>query len=165
MIVTLSTLGPFGKLKAPGTWGSVVGLVWWVLIVQKLAVPRGWIHEICFNGLVILTAVFICGAAVELLKKKDPSEVVLDEMAAMPLVFLANPFINSSSLMGWFFLLAGFGLFRFFDIVKPLGIRWFENLPGGWGVVLDDVVAAIYANLTLHLIILGLSYFKIIAIS
>ena len=85
-------------------------------------------------------------------------------MAAMPLVFLANPFINSGGLLGWIFLLAGFGLFRFFDIVKPLGIRWFENLPGGWGVVLDDVVAAIYANLTLQLIIFCLFYFKIITI-
>ena len=164
MIVSIATLGPLGKLKAPGTWGSAVGLVWWIFIVQKLAVPRGWIHEICFTGLVILAAVFICGAAVELLEKKDPSEVVLDEMAAMPLVFLANPFINNGGLLGWIFLLAGFGLFRFFDIVKPLGIRWFENLPGGWGVVLDDVVAAIYANLTLHFTIFCLFYFKIIAI-
>lgn len=164
MIVSIATLGPFGKLKAPGTWGSAVGLVWWIFIVQKLAVPRGRIHEICFDGLVILTAVFICGAAVELLKKKDPSEVILDEMAALPLVFLANPTANTSGLMGWVILLIGFGLFRFFDIVKPLGIRWVENLPGGWGVVLDDVLAAIYANLTLQLIIFCLFYFKIIAI-
>jgi len=163
MIVSIATLGPFGKLKAPGTWGSGVGLVWWIFIVQKLAVPRGWIHEICFNGLVVLAAVFICGAAVELLKKKDPSEVIIDEMVAMPLVFLANPFASSSGLRGWVVLVTGFALFRFFDILKPLGIRWVENLPGGWGVVLDDVLAAIYANLTLQLIIFCLFYFKIIA--
>jgi len=154
MIVSIATLGPLGKFKAPGTWGSAVGLIWWVLIVQTLAVPRGWIHEICFNGLVVLAAVFICGAAAALLKKKDPSEVILDEMAAMPLVFLANTSLaNSGSLMGWAFLLLGFGLFRFFDILKPLGIRWVENLPSGWGIVMDDVLAAIYANITLHLII------------
>ncbi len=93
MIVSLATLGPLGKLKAPGTWGSAVGLFWWALVVQNLATPRGWIHEVCFNGLVILAAIFICGVAAELLKKKDPSEVILDEMVAMPLVFfIQQPF-------------------------------------------------------------------------
>jgi phosphatidylglycerophosphatase A len=53
-------------------------------------------------------------------------------------------------------VLLGFGLFRFFDIVKPLGIRWIEKIPGGVGVVADDVVAALYANLTLQLIGLAL---------
>lgn len=162
MIVSIATLGPLGKLKAPGTWGSVVGVLWWIFIVQKVVQPRGLIHEFLFDGLVVLATVFICGAAAALLKKKDPSEVILDEMATMPLVFFANPFVTTSGLMGWAFLLLGFGLFRFYDILKPLGIRWFENLPGGWGVVLDDVVAAFYANLTLQLIVFGLLHFKII---
>jgi phosphatidylglycerophosphatase A len=156
MIVSLATLGPLGKLKAPGTWGSAVGLAWWALVVQNLATPRGWIHEICFNGLVILAAIFICGAAAELLKKKDPSEVVLDEMVAMPLVFFLNPHLHLGTKLGFVMVLLGFGLFRFFDIVKPLGIRWIEKAPGGVGVVADDVVAALYANLTLQLIGLAL---------
>jgi hypothetical protein len=74
MIISIATLGPLGKLKAPGTWSSAVGLIWWILIVQKIVMPNGWIHEICFDTLLILSAVFICGAAAELLKK-DPSEV------------------------------------------------------------------------------------------
>jgi phosphatidylglycerophosphatase A len=152
MIVSLATLGPLGKLKAPGTWGSAVGLVWWALVVQKLATPRGWIHEIFFNGLVILAAIFICGVAATLLKKKDPSEVILDEMVAMPLVFLFNPHLHLGSQSGFVTVLLGFGLFRFFDIVKPLGIRWIEKVPGGVGIVLDDVVAAVYANLCLQVI-------------
>jgi phosphatidylglycerophosphatase A len=152
MIVSLATLGPLGKLKAPGTWGSAVGLAWWALVVQNLATPRGWIHEICFNGLVILAAIFICGAAAELLKKKDPSEVVLDEMVAMPLVFFLNPHLHLGTKFGFVMVLLGFGLFRFFDIVKPLGIRWIEKIPGGVGVVADDVVAALYANLCLQVI-------------
>jgi phosphatidylglycerophosphatase A len=49
-------------------------------------------------------------------------------------------------------VLLGFGLFRFFDIVKPLGIRWIEKAPGGIGIVMDDVVAALYANLCLQVI-------------
>jgi phosphatidylglycerophosphatase A len=152
MIVSLATLGPLGKLKAPGTWGSAVGLFWWALVVQNLATPRGWIHEVCFNGLVVLTAIFICGVAAELLKKKDPSEVILDEMVAMPLVFLLNPHLHLGTKVGFFMVLVGFGLFRFFDIVKPLGIRWIEKAPGGFGIVMDDVVAALYANLCLQVI-------------
>jgi phosphatidylglycerophosphatase A len=152
MIVSLATLGPLGKLKAPGTWGSAVGLFWWALVVQNLATPRGWIHEICFNGLVILAAIFICGVAAELLKKKDPSEVVLDEMVAMPLVFFLNPHLHLGTKLGFITVLLGFGLFRFFDIVKPLGIRWIEKAPGGIGIVMDDVVAALYANLCLQVI-------------
>jgi phosphatidylglycerophosphatase A len=152
MIVSIATLGPLGKLKAPGTWGSAVGLLWWAFVVKNLTTGRE-IHEICFNGLVILAAVFICGAAAELLKKKDPSEVILDEMVAIPLVFLFNDHLQLGSKLGFVIVLLGFGLFRFFDIVKPLGIRKVENLPGGLGIVLDDVVAALYANLTLHLII------------
>ena len=156
MIVSLATLGPLGKLKAPGTWGSAVGLFWWALVVQKLATPRGWIHETFFNGLVILAAIFICGVAATLLKEKDPSEVILDEMVAMPLVFLFNPHLHLGTQLGFVMVLLGFGLFRFFDIVKPLGIRWMEKAPGGIGIVMDDVVAALYANLTLQLI--GLAF-------
>jgi phosphatidylglycerophosphatase A len=152
MIVSLATLGPLGKLKAPGTWGSAVGLLWWALVVRNLATPRGWIHEISFNGLVVLAAIFICGVAATLLKKKDPSEVILDEMVAMPLVFLLNPHLHLGTKSGFLMVLLGFGLFRFFDIIKPLGIRWIEKVPGGIGIVMDDVVAALYANLTLQLI-------------
>ena len=161
MIVSLATLGPLGKLKAPGTWGSAVGLVWWVAVVRNLTTGRE-IHEICFNGLVILAAIFICGAAAELLKKKDPSEVILDEMVAMPLVFLFNSHLHLDQQSGFVMVLLGFGLFRFFDIVKPLGIRWIEKAPGGVGIVLDDVVAALYANLTLKFIIFCLFHLGII---
>jgi phosphatidylglycerophosphatase A len=102
--------------------------------------------------LVVLAAIFICGVAAELLKKKDPSEVILDEMVAMPLVFLLNPHLHLGTKLGFFMVLLGFGLFRFFDIVKPLGIRWIEKAPGGIGIVMDDVVAALYANLTLQVV-------------
>ena len=150
MIISIATLGPLGKLKAPGTWGSAVGLFWWALVVQNLVTPRALIHQICFNGLVVLAAIFICGAAAELLKKKDPSEVILDEMVAMPLVFLFNDHLHLGTKLGFFMVLLGFGLFRLFDIVKPLGIRWVEKAPGGIGIVMDDVVAALYANLCLQ---------------
>ena len=67
----------------------------------------------------------------------------------MPLVFLFNPYVHhgKSSLL---LILLGFLLFRLFDITKPFGIKALEKLPGGFGIVLDDVMAAIYANLALH---------------
>ncbi|MFM8904014.1 MAG: phosphatidylglycerophosphatase A [Verrucomicrobiota bacterium] len=148
MIVQVATLGPLGRLRAPGTWGSAAGLLWWALVVRQ-ANAKGWHHELFFDLLVVAAAVFICGVAAFMIGKKDPSEVILDEFAAMPLVFLFNPYALSgkSSLL---IVLLGFLLFRLFDITKPFGVRALERLPGGFGVVMDDVLAAVYANLTLQ---------------
>ncbi|MBM3825424.1 MAG: phosphatidylglycerophosphatase A [Verrucomicrobia bacterium] len=148
MIVQVATLGPLGRLRAPGTWGSAAGLLWWALVVRQ-ANARGWHHELFFDLLVVAAAVFICGVAAFMIGKKDPSEVILDEFAAMPLVFLFNPYALSgkSSLL---IVLLGFLLFRLFDITKPFGVRALERLPGGLGVVMDDVLAAVYANLALQ---------------
>lgn len=148
MIVQIATLGPLGRLKAPGTWGSAAGLLWWAVVV-RLAHAKGGPHEFIFDSLVVLMAILLCGVAAAFIGKKDPSEVILDEFAAMPLVFLFNPYVHhgKSSLL---LILLGFLLFRLFDITKPFGIKALEKLPGGFGIVLDDVMAAIYANLVLH---------------
>jgi len=150
MMVGIATLGPLGRLRAPGTWGSAAGLLWWALVVRQ-AHAKGWHHEFIFDALVVLMAIVICGVAAVMIGKKDPSEVVLDEFAAMPLVFLFNPYVHGgkSALL---LILLGFLLFRLFDITKPFGIKALEKLPGGFGIVLDDVMAAIYANLALHAI-------------
>ena len=153
MIVDFATLGPLGKkLRAPGTWGSVMGLLWWVVVVRQIATPKGWKHELAFDLLVVLAAIFICGAAAAMLKKKDPSEIILDEFAAMPLVFLFNPNLGLGTRVGFLMVLLGFLLFRFFDIVKPFGIRRLEGAPSGFGIVLDDVMAAFYANIALQFV-------------
>jgi phosphatidylglycerophosphatase A len=154
VIVDVATLGPLGRLKAPGTWGSAAGLLWWAVVVVRLTHhrPHAWQHELAFDALLVLAAIFLCGVAAFLLKKKDPSEVILDEFVAMPLVFFGNgaadPEMGKISL---FYILLGFLLFRLFDITKPLGIKKIEALPGGLGIVMDDVVAALYANLVLQL--------------
>jgi phosphatidylglycerophosphatase A len=148
MMVGIATLGPLGRLRAPGTWGSAAGLLWWALVV-RLAHAKGWHHEFIFDALVVLLAIVCCGVAAFMIGKKDPSEVILDEFAAMPLVFLFNPYVygGKSALL---LILLGFLLFRLFDITKPFGIKALEKLPGGFGIVLDDVMAAVYANLVLH---------------
>ena len=76
---------------------------------------------------------------------KDPSRVVIDESAGMCISLLFLP-------ISIYYMAAGLVLFRFFDIVKPLFIRNTENLPGGWGIMLDDVLAGIYSNLILQVI-------------
>jgi len=148
MIVQIATLGPLGRLKAPGTWGSAAGLLWWALVV-RLAHAKGWEHELTFDALVVLTAILLCGVAAAFLGKKDPSEVILDEFAAMPLVFLFNPHVHGGAT-SFVFILLGFLFFRLLDITKPFGIKALEKLPGGFGIVLDDVMAAVYANLGLQ---------------
>ena len=152
MIVQVATLGPLGRLKAPGTWGSAAGLLWWALVV-RLAHAKGGPHEFIFDALVVLMAIFLCGVAAAFIGKKDPSEVILDEFVAMPLVYLFNPMgyaMHEGTKTGLLFILLGFLLFRLFDITKPFGIKALEKLPGGLGIVLDDVMAAVYANLVLH---------------
>lgn len=73
----------------------------------------------------------------------DPQEIVLDEIAVLPIVYLA------SGLTNWRVVWAGWLLFRLFDITKPPPVRILEKLPSGWGVVADDAAAACYACLVL----------------
>ncbi len=146
VIVGLATLGPIGrKLPAPGTWGSLVGTLFFALAVAPLSLGGNLIVSLVLAAL----AVGICGEAEIRLGKQDPGEVILDEFIAMPLCFLGWPALLAV-MPAWAALGAGFALFRFFDIIKPLGIKRLQHLPGGWGVVVDDVVAALVACATLH---------------
>ncbi len=147
-VLMLARLGPVGeRLPAPGTWGSVAGLLYYtVFFLDRL----GLTGTLVLSAIGSYLAVAICGEAEFRLGRKDPGEVILDEFVAMPLCFLGWP-----SLLGplppWAVLLAGFGLFRFFDILKPLGINKLQDLPAGWGIVVDDLAAALAACATLHL--------------
>jgi len=94
-------------------------------------------------------AVALCGEAEIRLEKQDPGEVILDEFVAIPLCFLGWPALLAA-MPAWGALIAGFALFRLFDIVKPLGISRLQALPGGWGVVIDDTAAALVSCATLH---------------
>ncbi len=84
---------------------------------------------------------------VEKIWGKDPSKVVIDEAAGMCISLLFLP-VNLK------YVIAALILFRFFDIVKPLLIKKMEKFPGGWGIMLDDVLAGVYANILLQLVVL-----------
>lgn len=83
---------------------------------------------------------------------QDSPKFVIDEIAGMLISLMFTPF-------AWKTALIAFVLFRFFDILKPFGIRSLEKVPGGWGVMLDDILAGIYANILLHVILFSFTFF------
>lgn len=139
-----SILG-IGYLKGGGTYASIVTCVvlyfLWRVPVVLAPVPAVLI------GLVIFIAGVYTGNKVEPFWGKDSYRVVIDEVAGMWITMLLIP-INNLKL-----LIAGLILFRFFDMVKPLGVRRMEALPGGLGVMMDDVLAGVYAGIVLHAIV------------
>jgi len=150
-VIGLARLGPIGpNLPAPGTWGSAAGLLW---VVAAFWLPRlGLGATLLLCAVSSYVAIGLCGEAEIRLGKKDPGEVILDEFVAMPLCFLGWHSLVAAwpAGHGAGVLLAGFAAFRFFDILKPLGINRLQDLPGGWGVVIDDLAAALAACATLH---------------
>ena len=127
---------------APGTFGSIIGLPICYLISRLNILPA----VIC-TVLFICFAIWIAAAAEEVFKKKDAGEIVIDEIAGLIVTFIGLPFTLKT-------MIAGFIIFRVFDILKPFPIRTFEKkVAGGFGVVLDDVLAGIYGNLILRLAI------------
>lgn len=138
-----------GRLRpGPGTWGSLATVLLWWLLASHLA-PSLRIPAILLL-IVFSVAIGIPAATLEArgCGRKDPSHVVIDEVAGQLVTLIASP-------IGWKPLLAGFILFRVFDILKPPPIRALEKLPEGTGIVVDDLGAGIYALAVLQL---GLHY-------
>ena len=139
---TLATLGPIGYFpKAPGTIGSMVAVFLAPFCFLPLSMPL---------RLAVLTLIFLGGSlcatkAEKFFQQKDPHQVVIDELLGQWLVFLP------CTQLAWYELLVGLIFFRFFDIYKPRPIRdseiWLED---GWGVMLDDAIAGMYALLCLY---------------
>jgi phosphatidylglycerophosphatase A len=152
---------------APGTWGSLVGLAWCLALIVSGNI---WIYTLG-TAAGILASVPLCTRAERILGRKDDGSIVLDEIVAMPVVYLgwiAAAWLESgqcapSNLASagpfWLMLGMGFVLFRIFDVVKPGPIRSLQYLEAGWGVVLDDVLAAFGAAgvLTIFQVALGLA--------
>ena len=148
-VVNIAPLGPVGKiLPAPGTWGSLLGVAYAASLL--LGLKLGMIETLIVSLVASYLAVAICGDAEVRLGRSDPGEIILDEFVAIPFCFLGWSRLTVGISDG-VVLLVGFTLFRFFDIVKPLGISRLQRWPAGWGVVVDDVAAALATCGVLHI--------------
>ena len=140
----LAEVYPIGRVKyAPGTLASLVALVfgYYILIIFKIN------FFLLFIFIFIIFSYLLCEAHIKIYNKKDPNEVVIDEFGGQ---FIAILGIVDSTNINYVLisLLLSFFLFRFFDITKIGPIKKFEKLPGGIGVIADDLVAGLCAFLT-----------------
>lgn len=126
--------------KAPGTWGTLVGLLlWWPLAGLSLTAYLATV------AVLFIVGVASAGAAEKILDRGDPGVVVIDEIVGVLIALTAAPLHPAAALVG-------FALFRLFDIAKPFPVGWVDrHLHGGLGIMLDDVAAGLYALLVLHL--------------
>lgn len=132
-LILASGFGSGYSPLAPGTAGSLLAVViWWLF-------PSYWWARV---GLLLLSLIIGVWSATQAEKKwgHDNGKIVIDEIAGMWITLL---FLPRNLLV----FMTSFLLFRAMDIIKPLGARQIQKLPGGWGVVADDVLAGIYANI------------------
>jgi phosphatidylglycerophosphatase A len=140
LVLGLATCGGVGYLPVmPGTWGSLAGLpLWWLLSHLGF-----WGYALACLVLMAVS-VWASGVAQEYLGPDHPA-IVLDEIMGLLIALAGIPF-------SWQWLLIGFALFRLLDILKPFPIKYGEKLPGGWGVVMDDVAAGLMTRAALGVV-------------
>ena len=143
LIVLLATWWGVGFCPlAPGTVGTLAAIPLF-LILSLLPL---WFYLSCVLGLALL-ACWAAGRAEVIFQQQDNRRIVIDEVVGFLAVMIALP-------PTWPYLLAGFCLFRAFDILKPPPIRFVERkVKGGYGVVLDDMLAALYAHITIRILV------------
>jgi phosphatidylglycerophosphatase A len=125
---------------APGTFGSAAGLALWLVLPASL-----WVHAATIAALFAMGS--IAGNVAERhFGRTDPRQIVIDEVMGMLITLFLNP-------VGWLGAFLGFLLFRATDVIKPYPANRLERLPGGVGVMADDAMAAIYANLALRVLV------------
>lgn len=136
----------FGVGYFPIGQGTLTSFI--VVLMYKFFLYRlHWAYYLLLILVVYILGVVCSSAHSTVLKKKDPHEIVIDEVAGQLLVlFRLNP--------TWSLLLISFFIFRLFDIAKPFPIKQIEKFPKGWGIMTDDIMAAIYSGIIVHLYLL-----------
>ena len=141
LAVFIATVGYCGYFPfAPGTVGSAAGLLFYALVWWT----RSPIVEVAMIAVLFAAGVWAGTTAERYFGGVDPGPIVIDEVVGMLITLAFIP-------VGWSGALAGFFLFRVFDVIKPFPAGRLEALHGGLGVMADDAMAAVYANLTLRL--------------
>ena len=125
--------------KAPGTWGTLAAvLIYWPL--SQLS-PE---HYLLMLLVTSVMGIYICGQTARDLGVHDHGSIVWDEFVGFWITMFAAP-------VGWVWVVVGFVLFRFFDIIKPWPISWIDKkITGGFGIMLDDVIAGVMAAVVLQ---------------
>lgn len=139
----LGTMGGVGYVPIlPGTAGTGIGVIIY-LIFSKIGVLSNPLSYLVMLVIFVGAGVWISGRCNQYFKGNDNSSIVIDEVGGFLIAMFALPFSMR-------FLLLGFILFRTFDITKPFKIEKIQKLPGGWGIMADDIAAGILANLVLQ---------------
>ena len=146
-------LYPIGHSKyAPGTLASLIGILVGYFLILNLDIEFYLVFLLMF----IIISYYLCEAHLKLHNKKDPKEIVVDEVSGQFIAILAC--VQSEEFTYIFLsLLLSFILFRFFDITKIGPIKKFENLPNGFGIMGDDIAAGLFAFVTQAAILTGLN--------
>jgi phosphatidylglycerophosphatase A len=151
--IAIATVGVGFIPLAPGTWGSAVGVLIFLLYASTNAFSNyGTIVWIIFIVVVCAIGIWASQQAERIFDEEDPQRVVVDEVAGQLIAY------SSVAVVDWKHLLVGFVLFRLFDIWKPYPINKIQDLHGGFGVMADDILAGIYAAM----IIYSLTFFNIL---
>ncbi len=131
----------------PGTWGSAGAVAsWWLIARFDLAGSNLQLGAAAYAAIATAVGIPAATAIARARGKKDPQQVVIDEVAGQMVTLINVP-------LTWQALLAGFILFRAFDITKPFPIRRLEKLPEGTGIVLDDLGAGVYGFVVMQLLL------------
>ena len=142
----VATLFGIGRLHPkPGTWGSAATVLLWAVLAHFIPINAQAPAVIALAILVTLIGIPAATRVSRASGNKDPQFVVIDEVAGQLVALIAAP-------LKWKTFLAGFILFRAFDIIKPPPVRQLEKLPEGIGIVLDDVAAGLYALIVMQLL-------------
>ncbi|HEY3975166.1 MAG TPA: phosphatidylglycerophosphatase A [Candidatus Sulfotelmatobacter sp.] len=143
----VATFFGIGRLHpGPGTWGSLATVAVWAAVAHFLAASLRTPVAVAAATFVTLIGIPAATHVARASAAKDPQFVVIDEVAGQLIALIAVP-------LTWKTFLAGFILFRAFDIVKPPPVRQLETLPEGSGIVLDDVAAGVLAFVVMHLLL------------
>ncbi len=142
----VATFVGIGRLHpGPGTWGSAATVIIWAALAHVIPESTHAAAVIALASLVTLIGIPAATRVARAAGKKDPPFVVIDEVAGQLIALISAP-------LKWKTFLAGFILFRAFDIIKPPPVRQLEKLPEGTGIVLDDVAAGLYALAVMQLL-------------